>query len=73
MISHITDTGAVELQNMDGTYVTGMVNGSHLKPYYDGHDMLGQGCVAWGKKRERSEKGNCFVTHLKQKTGKSHK
>ena len=34
VIVHITDAGTVKLQRLDGTYVTGMVNGSHLKPYY---------------------------------------
>ena len=41
LIVHITDAGAVKLQKLDGTYIGGMVNGSHLKSYYDGHDMPG--------------------------------
>ena len=40
-IAYITDVSGVKLQNMDGTCVVGMVNGSRLKPYYDGHDMPG--------------------------------
>ena len=39
LIAHITDARAVKLHKLDGTYVVGMVNGSHLKPYYDGCDM----------------------------------
>ena len=34
-ITHITDASAVKLQKLEGTYVMSMVNGSHLKPYYD--------------------------------------
>ena len=40
-IVHITSMGAVKLEKLDGTYVAGMVNGSHLKPYYDGRTMHG--------------------------------
>ena len=43
LIAHITNVGAVKLQKLNGTYVEGMVNGSHLKPYFDGHDMPGLG------------------------------
>ena len=39
VITHITDAGAVKLQKLDGTYVTGMVNGSFLKPYFEGHNI----------------------------------
>ena len=41
VIMHMTDAGVVKLQRLDGTYVTGMVNGSLLKPYYDGHNFPG--------------------------------
>ena len=41
LIAHITDAGAIKLHKIDGTYIVGMVNGSHLKPYYDGRDMPG--------------------------------
>ena len=40
-IAHITDMGTLKLHKLDGTYVAGMVNANRLKPYYDGHDMLG--------------------------------
>ena len=40
-IMHITDAGTVKIQKLDGTYVTGMVNGSHLKPYYNGCEIPG--------------------------------
>ena len=39
VVAHLTDIGAVKLKKLDGTLVAGMINGSHLKPYYDGHDM----------------------------------
>ena len=41
LIVHITYAGSVKLQKLDGTYVTGMVNGSHPKPYFDGHEIPG--------------------------------
>ena len=41
VVAHITDAGAVKLQKLDGTYVAGMVNGIHLKLYYNGCDMPG--------------------------------
>ena len=39
VIAHITDAGVVKLQKLDGTNVAAMVNGSHLKLYYNGCDM----------------------------------
>ena len=39
-IAHITDASAVKLQKLDGTYVVSMVNDSHLKPYYNMHNIL---------------------------------
>ena len=41
LIADITDVGTMKFQELDGTYVTGMVNGSFLKPYHDGHDIPG--------------------------------
>ena len=41
MIVHITNAGEIKLQRLDGTYVMSMVNGSHLKPYYNGHKIPG--------------------------------
>ena len=41
VVTHITDVGALELHNLDGMPVVGMINGSFLKPYYDGCDMPG--------------------------------
>ena len=41
VIVHITDAGTVKLQKLDGTYVAGMVNDSHPKPYYNGHNIHG--------------------------------
>ena len=40
-IAHITNVGVVKLHKIDGTYVTGMVNDSRLKLYYDTHNILG--------------------------------
>jgi len=41
IIMHITDLSAIKLHNLDGTYVTGMVNGSRLKMYYETHYLSG--------------------------------
>ena len=41
VVAHITDARAVKVQNLDSTYVMDMVNDSHLKPYYNGHNILG--------------------------------
>ena len=43
MVAYITDVGAVKLHKLDRTLVIGMVNGSRLKPYYDGCDIPGYG------------------------------
>ena len=40
-ITHIIDVDIVKLQRLDGMYVASMVNDSHLKPYYDGHNLPG--------------------------------
>ena len=40
-VAHITDAGAVKLQKLNGAYVISMVNGSILKPYYNGHNIPG--------------------------------
>ena len=66
MIMHITDASTVKLQKLDGTYVTGMVNESLLKPYYDGHDMSRSDCIVHKKKMQRTREGNCYVAHLQQ-------
>ena len=39
VIMHITDADVMKLQKLDGMYITGMVNGSRLKPYYDGCEL----------------------------------
>ena len=41
LVVHITDASVVKLQKLDDTYVMCMVNDSFLKPYYDGHNILG--------------------------------
>ena len=38
-IVHITNVGTKKLKKLDGTYVVSMVNDSHLKPYYDMHNI----------------------------------
>ena len=43
MIAYIIEVGAVKLHKLDGTPFIGMINGSHLKPYYDGHEMPMEG------------------------------
>ena len=35
VVKEITDGGAVKLENIYGTKVKGMINGSRLKPYFD--------------------------------------
>ena len=54
MIMHITDASTVKLQKLDGTYVTGMVNESLLKPYYDGHDNSWLDCIMHKKKNAKN-------------------
>ena len=41
VIMNIIDAGVVKLHKLDDKTITGMVNSSRLKPYYDGHDMPG--------------------------------
>ena len=51
IIIQITERGAVQLENLYGTPLIGLVNGSWLKPYQDSRDL-----VDWKKKEERKEK-----------------
>ena len=38
IVIHITNGGAMQLKNIDGTLVRGLINGSRLKSYHDSRD-----------------------------------
>ena len=40
IITKITEGGTVKLQNLDGTEVQGLMNGSRRKPYHDSSDLV---------------------------------
>ena len=41
VVAHNTNVGTVKVHKLDEILVVGMVNGSFLKPYYDGINMPG--------------------------------
>ena len=40
VVVHITEAGTIKLHKLDGTLVTGMINGSQLKPYHDDYGTV---------------------------------
>ena len=40
IVMHITNGGAMQLHNLDGTPIKGLVNGCWVKPYQDSHDLV---------------------------------
>ena len=39
IVTHITIVGAVQLKNLDGTSIKGLINEFQLKPYHNIHDL----------------------------------
>jgi hypothetical protein len=40
VIRYVTDAGVVQLEQLDGQVMEGLVNGSRLKLYRDGHPSM---------------------------------
>ena len=38
VVKEITNGGEIKLEKLDGIEVTGLINGSRLKPYFDNYD-----------------------------------